>query len=92
MTYSRIAGTGRYLPEKILTNADLEKMVETSDEWIRGRTGIRERRVVAEGEALVDLVARAGRAAGPAAPGRPQFLLFPISHTCWPHIHFCPGP
>ena len=38
--YSRIAGTGSYLPEKVLTNADLEKMVETSDEWIQTRTGI----------------------------------------------------
>ena len=41
--YSRIAGTGSYLPEKILTNHDLEKMVDTSDEWIVGRSGIRER-------------------------------------------------
>jgi len=38
--YSRIAGTGSYLPEKVLTNADLEKLVDTSDEWIRSRTGI----------------------------------------------------
>lgn len=60
---AKIVGLGSYLPERILTNSDLEAMVETSDEWIRGRTGIRERRVVAEGEALVDLVARAGRAA-----------------------------
>ena len=48
--YSRIAGTGSYLPEKVLTNADLEKMVETSDEWIQTRTGIRERHIAAEGE------------------------------------------
>lgn len=60
---AKIVGLGSYLPERILTNSDLEAMVETSDEWIRGRTGIRERRVVAEGEALVDLVDRAGRAA-----------------------------
>lgn len=60
---AKIVGLGSYLPERILTNSDLEAMVETSDEWIRSRTGIRERRVVAEGEALVDLVARAGRAA-----------------------------
>ena len=43
MTYTRIVGTGRYLPEKVLTNFDLEKIVETSDEWIRTRTGIGER-------------------------------------------------
>jgi len=60
---ARFAGLGAYLPERVLTNHDLERMVETSDEWITTRTGIKERRVVAEGEALVDLVERAGRAA-----------------------------
>lgn len=53
--YSRIAGTGSYLPEKVLTNADLEKMVETSDEWIQTRTGIKERHIAAEGETTSDL-------------------------------------
>ena len=47
--YSRIAGTGSYLPKKILTNRDLEKLVDTSDEWIRTRTGISQRHVAAEG-------------------------------------------
>jgi len=60
---ARIAGIGTYLPERVLTNSDLEKMVETSDEWITTRTGIKERHIVAEGEALVDLVERAGKAA-----------------------------
>jgi len=55
LTYSRIAGTGSYLPEKILTNHDLEKMVDTSDEWITARTGIKERHIVAEGETTTDL-------------------------------------
>ena len=50
LIYSRIAGTGSYLPEKVVTNADLEKLVDTSDEWIASRTGIRERRMAAEGE------------------------------------------
>ena len=50
-----IAGVGSYVPEKVLTNADLEKMVETSDEWIKARTGIAERRVVADGETVSDL-------------------------------------
>ncbi|MEE3178378.1 MAG: 3-oxoacyl-ACP synthase, partial [Verrucomicrobiota bacterium] len=45
-----IAGTGSYLPEKVLTNADLEAMVDTSDEWITSRTGIKERRIAAEDE------------------------------------------
>ncbi len=60
---ARIAGIGSYLPERILTNADLERMVETSDEWITTRTGIKERHIVAEDEAMVDLVIRAGKAA-----------------------------
>jgi len=53
--YSRIAGTGSYLPEKVVTNDDLAKVVDTSDEWIRSRTGIRERRVAAEGQTTSDL-------------------------------------
>ncbi|MEZ5432976.1 MAG: hypothetical protein R3F31_17830 [Verrucomicrobiales bacterium] len=56
----RIAGTGSYLPEKVLTNNDLEKMVETSDEWITTRTGIKERRIAAEGELTSHLAAKAG--------------------------------
>src|SRR3546814_19067666 len=48
--YSRIAGTGSYLPEKVLTNDDLAKIVDTSDEWITSRPGIRQRHVAAEGE------------------------------------------
>jgi 3-oxoacyl-[acyl-carrier-protein] synthase-3 len=54
-----IAGTGRYLPERILTNAELEKMVQTSDDWIRERTGIRERRIAAENESAADMGAKA---------------------------------
>ncbi len=58
-----IIGTGSYLPEKALTNAELEKMVETSDEWITSRTGIRERRIAADGEFTSDLAANAAKAA-----------------------------
>ncbi len=54
-----IIGTGSYLPEKVLSNRDLEKMVETSDEWIITRTGISERRIAAEGEHTSDLAAKA---------------------------------
>jgi 3-oxoacyl-[acyl-carrier-protein] synthase-3 len=54
-----IAGTGSYLPQKVLTNAELEKTVDTSDEWIQSRTGIRERRIAAEGEATSDLGTKA---------------------------------
>ena len=45
-----VTATARYLPERVLTNADLEKMVDTSDEWIRNRTGIENRHLVSEGE------------------------------------------
>ena len=50
-----ILGTGSYLPEKVMTNDDLSKFVDTNDEWIRTRTGIRERRIAAENEATSDL-------------------------------------
>ena len=53
--YARIAGTGSYLPEKVLTNDDLAKLVDTSDEWIQSRTGIRERHIAAEGQTAGDL-------------------------------------
>lgn len=58
-----IASCGGYLPEKILTNADLEKMVDTSDEWIVQRTGIKERRIAAEGQTTADMAAEAAREA-----------------------------
>ena len=61
--HAAIIGTGSYLPERVLTNADLELMVDTSDEWIASRSGIRERRVVSEGETTSDLAARAARIA-----------------------------
>jgi 3-oxoacyl-[acyl-carrier-protein] synthase-3 len=55
MSHSRIAGTGSYLPEKVVTNKDLEKTVDTSDEWIQERTGIKRRHVAADGETTSDL-------------------------------------
>ena len=59
----KILGIGSYLPEKVLTNFDLEKMVDTSDEWIRTRTGIQVRHVAADDEATSDLVIKAAREA-----------------------------
>jgi 3-oxoacyl-[acyl-carrier-protein] synthase-3 len=59
MTYSKIVGTGRYLPEKILSNADLEKMVDTSDEWIRTRTGVERRHCVAPDQTTSDMCVEA---------------------------------
>jgi len=76
---ARIVGTGSYAPAKVLTNADLERMVATSDEWIRERTGIRERRIAGAGEACSDLAVQAGRralaAAGVAATEVDMILL-----------------
>jgi 3-oxoacyl-[acyl-carrier-protein] synthase-3 len=65
--YSIIAGTGGYLPERILTNADLEKMVETSDQWIVERTGIKQRHIAADHETTSDLASAAARQALEAA-------------------------
>jgi len=67
LSYARITGTGSYLPEKILTNHDLEKMVDTNDEWIRDRTGISERHIAADDEFTVDLAEQAARNAIEAA-------------------------
>src|SRR5271156_734826 len=65
--YARIAGTGSYLPKRILTNAELESRVDTSDEWIRTRTGIEQRHVAAEGEGTTDQIDFASRRALEAA-------------------------
>jgi len=67
MGCSKITGTGSYLPATVLTNEDIEKRIDTSDEWIFSRTGIRTRRVAAEGETTSDLGAHAARAAMTAA-------------------------
>ena len=65
--YSRVVGTGSYLPEKVLTNQDLERMVDTSDEWVVTRTGIRQRHVAAPDQNASDLALAAGRRAIEAA-------------------------
>ncbi len=67
MKYSRIIGTGRYLPENVVTNADLEQRMDTTDEWIRTRTGIERRHIAAEGEFTSDLSEKAARRALEAA-------------------------
>jgi len=66
-TYSRIVGTGSYLPKKVLTNRDLELAVDTTDEWIYTRTGIRQRHIAADGEKTSDLALEASRSALRAA-------------------------
>jgi 3-oxoacyl-[acyl-carrier-protein] synthase-3 len=67
LKYSRIIGTGGYLPEKVLTNADIEKMVDTTDQWIVERTGIRKRHIAAPGETTCDMSEVAARRAIEAA-------------------------
>ena len=70
--HSRIAGTGSYLPARILTNDELAKRVDTNDAWIRARTGIRERRIAAADEKTSDLALHAARAALAAAGIAPE--------------------
>ena len=86
--YSRIAGTGSYLPERVLTNADLEKMVDTSDEWIVARTGIRERRVAAEGQTTGDLAFEAAKRAMEAAGVEASEIELIVVGTTTPDIIF----
>ncbi|MGB6486772.1 MAG: beta-ketoacyl-ACP synthase III [Steroidobacteraceae bacterium] len=88
MNYSRIAGTGSYLPEKVLTNFDLEKMMDTSDQWIRERTGIERRHIAASGETTVDLAERAARAALDAAGVQPSDVDFVAFGTTTPDMVF----
>jgi 3-oxoacyl-[acyl-carrier-protein] synthase-3 len=71
---SRIVGTGRALPPKVLTNLDLEKMVDTSDAWITERTGIKERRVLDRSLATSDLATEAGQRACKAAGVDPDTI------------------
>ncbi|MGB5831710.1 MAG: beta-ketoacyl-ACP synthase III [Thiohalocapsa sp.] len=104
--YSRILGTGGYLPEKVLTNKDLERLVDTTEAWIEDRTGITERHVVAEDETCVDLAEAASHRAIDAAGIEPAEIdlivmatttpdqTFPSSACLLQHrldIHGCPA-
>ncbi|MBF0614337.1 MAG: ketoacyl-ACP synthase III [Magnetococcales bacterium] len=84
----RIIGTGSYLPEKRLTNSDLARIVDTSDEWITTRTGITERRMAAEGEFTSDLAAEASRRAIQAAGIAADTLDLIIVGTTTPDLIF----
>ncbi|MDP2878422.1 MAG: 3-oxoacyl-ACP synthase, partial [Sulfuricella sp.] len=86
--YSRIIGTGGYLPEKILTNHDLAQMVDTSDEWIFSRTGIRERHIVAENQTTSDLAFEAAQRAMEMAGIDPQSIDLIIVATTTPDVVF----
>jgi len=88
MMYSKVIGTGSYLPEKILTNHDLERMVDTSDSWIRSRTGIEQRHIAAENEMASDLALNACRKAIEAADIRVDEIGLIIVATTTPDMIF----
>ena len=88
MIYSRISGTGSYLPERCVSNRELESMVDTSDEWIRTRTGIERRHIAAEGETTVDLAEHAARRALEAAGVAPAEVDFIAFGTTTPDLVF----
>ncbi|RME32449.1 MAG: ketoacyl-ACP synthase III [Deltaproteobacteria bacterium] len=81
MVRARITGTGSYVPEKVLSNVELEQMVDTSDEWITTRTGIRERRVAADDENTSDLAVKAARAALEKAGATPEEIGYIVVGT-----------
>ncbi len=83
-----ILGVGKYLPEKVLTNADLEKIVETSDDWITTRTGIKERRIAAKNEASSDLATKAAKQALKAAGLKAADVDLIIVATVTPDMQF----
>jgi len=90
MFSARIAGVGHFVPEQTLNNFDLEKMMDTSDEWIRERSGIKERHWVKEGENNIDLAEKATIAALERAGMRPQDIDFIVFATLSPD-YFFPG-
>jgi 3-oxoacyl-[acyl-carrier-protein] synthase-3 len=88
MTRARIIGTGCYAPKRVLTNADLARMVETSDEWIVQRSGIRQRHIVDDGEATSDLAVRAAQQALERAGLVPEDIDFIAVGTTTPDMLF----
>jgi 3-oxoacyl-[acyl-carrier-protein] synthase-3 len=88
MKFSRIIGTGSYLPEKVLTNDELSEMVDTSDAWIRERTGIAQRHIVADGEYTSDLALKASLKALEAAGIQAEELDLIILATSTPDVVF----
>lgn len=88
MIRSRIAGTGSYLPERVMTNAEMEQLVDTSDTWIRERTGIEERRIAAPSQTTGDLAVEAGLAAMAAADIDPHTVDMVIVGTSTPDSVF----
>jgi 3-oxoacyl-[acyl-carrier-protein] synthase-3 len=88
MKYSRIAGTGSYLPERILTNAELEKMVATTNEWIVERTGIRERHIIGPNDSTASMATAAAKNALEAAKLSAKEIQLIIVATSTPDKFF----
>jgi len=88
VTRSVVLGCGSYLPSRILSNSDLSRMVDTSDEWIRQRTGIRERHIADEGETTADMALKAARAALAAAGTDAQSIDLIVLATSTPDNTF----
>jgi 3-oxoacyl-[acyl-carrier-protein] synthase-3 len=86
--YARIVATGSALPDRVVSNLDLEKLVDTSDEWIRSRTGIRERHIAADGQTTGDLAFLAAQRALEAAEVKPSELDLIVLGTTTPDIVF----
>jgi 3-oxoacyl-[acyl-carrier-protein] synthase-3 len=86
--YSRVAGTGSYLPEKVVTNKDLEKTVDTTDEWIRTRTGIERRHIAGPEESSSSLAEHAARRALKSAGATPSDVDFIVVGTTTPDLIF----
>jgi len=86
--YSRIAGTGSYLPKRVVTNQELEATVDTTDEWIRTRTGIEQRHIAADDETTSDLAYHASVAAMDAAGLAPHEIDMIVVGTCTPDLVF----
>jgi len=88
LSYARIAGTGSFLPERIVTNADLEKLVDTTDEWIVSRSGIRQRHIAAEGQTTGDLAYGAALAAMESAGVSAKEIELIVLGTTTPDLIF----
>jgi len=86
VTFARVLGTGSYLPEHLLTNSDLERLVDTKDEWVRERTGIRKRHIVGPGETTCDLAEYASRRALEAAGIEKEKIDFVVLGTTTPDL------
>ena len=88
MNYAKIIGTGSYLPRKVLSNKDLEQLVETSDEWISSRTGIHSRRIASTHETVTSMAEIAAQHALKMAQLEPNQIDLIIVATCTPQNFF----